>query len=179
MSSCFPHHQVFTVQIFHAHHQHSKPSHITTIFFLSAVPATSLHITTGRGPFTGFLAAHEGSAPPFMADVARLYASKLKDALVSAARYAFYQNPFNLCIYLFGFLLFMKCRVSFKSNCNGLSFSSIFLFSVVGSLGKARTKMLIHPRWSQKLKLQLHYHIGNLIPFLFWTKYHWQWNWRQ
>lgn len=54
-------------------------------YTVSTVPATSLHITTGRGPFTGFLAAHEGSAPPFMADVARLYASKLKDALVSAA----------------------------------------------------------------------------------------------
>lgn len=54
-----------------------------TVF--TAVPATSLHITTGRGPYAGFLTAHEGSAPPFMADVARHYASKLKDALVSAA----------------------------------------------------------------------------------------------
>lgn len=51
----------------------------------TAVPATSLHLTTGRSPFTGFLTAQEGSAPPFVADVARLYASKLKDALVSAA----------------------------------------------------------------------------------------------
>lgn len=51
----------------------------------SGVPATSLLITVGRVPFVGFLTAQEGSAPPFVADVARLYASKLKDVLVSAA----------------------------------------------------------------------------------------------
>ncbi|XP_069162048.1 rab3 GTPase-activating protein non-catalytic subunit isoform X2 [Procambarus clarkii] len=51
----------------------------------SGVPATSLLITVGRVPYIGFLTAQEGSAPPFVADVARLYASKLKDALVSAA----------------------------------------------------------------------------------------------
>lgn len=51
----------------------------------SGVPATSLLLTVGRVPFVGFLTAQEGSAPPFVADVARLYASKLKDALVSAA----------------------------------------------------------------------------------------------
>ncbi|KAG0711257.1 Rab3 GTPase-activating protein non-catalytic subunit [Chionoecetes opilio] len=51
----------------------------------TAVPAISLYMTAGRAPFTGSLTAHEGAAPPFMADVARLYASKLKDALVSAA----------------------------------------------------------------------------------------------
>ncbi|XP_042225418.1 rab3 GTPase-activating protein non-catalytic subunit-like isoform X1 [Homarus americanus] len=51
----------------------------------SGAPATSVLMTVGRVPFVGFLTAQEGSAPPFVADVARLYASKLKDALVSAA----------------------------------------------------------------------------------------------
>ncbi|ROT62239.1 putative rab3 GTPase-activating protein non-catalytic subunit [Penaeus vannamei] len=51
----------------------------------SGVPASSLLLTVGRIPFIGFLYAQEGSAPPFVADVALLYASKLKDALVSAA----------------------------------------------------------------------------------------------
>ncbi|XP_037796977.1 rab3 GTPase-activating protein non-catalytic subunit-like [Penaeus monodon] len=51
----------------------------------SGVPASSLLLTVGRVPFVGFLYAQEGSAPPFVADVALLYASKLKDALVSAA----------------------------------------------------------------------------------------------
>lgn len=53
----------------------------------TGVPASSLLLTVGRVPFVGFLYAQEGSAPPFVADVALLYASKLKDALVSAARY--------------------------------------------------------------------------------------------
>ncbi|KAK4305761.1 hypothetical protein Pmani_022352 [Petrolisthes manimaculis] len=51
----------------------------------SGIPSISLLITTGRVPYIGFLTAQEGSAPPFVADVARIYASKLKDALVSAA----------------------------------------------------------------------------------------------
>lgn len=68
-------------------------ANITNNFSTPAVPAASLHITTGRGPFTGFLTAQEGSAPPFVADVARLYASKLKDALVSAARYSQFLFP--------------------------------------------------------------------------------------
>ncbi|XP_042857706.1 rab3 GTPase-activating protein non-catalytic subunit-like [Penaeus japonicus] len=51
----------------------------------SGVPASSLLLTVGRVPYVGFLYAQEGSAPPFVADVALLYASKLKDALVSAA----------------------------------------------------------------------------------------------
>ncbi|XP_068227254.1 rab3 GTPase-activating protein non-catalytic subunit-like [Palaemon carinicauda] len=49
------------------------------------VPATSLLVTVGRVPFVGFLCAREGTAPPFVADVALHYANKLKDALVSAA----------------------------------------------------------------------------------------------
>ena len=83
------------------------------------MPAASLHITTGRAPFTGFLTAHEGSAPPFMADVARLYASKLKDALVSAARYTFVEIflYFAWLIQLeFFIILYMKYRIAFKSN---------------------------------------------------------------
>ncbi|KAK7079547.1 Rab3 GTPase-activating protein non-catalytic subunit [Halocaridina rubra] len=52
----------------------------------TGVPATSLLVTVGRVPFVGFLHAREGTAPPFVADVALHYANKLKDALVSAAR---------------------------------------------------------------------------------------------
>lgn len=79
----------------------------------------------------------------------------------------FYQNLFIYLFLLLEFSLFIN--EIFKANCNGLSFSCILIFSVVGSSGKARTKMLISPRWSQKLNLQLHYHIGSLILSFFWT----------
>ena len=49
------------------------------------VPTTSRYITVGKLPFVGFLGARDGGIQPYMADVAFHYASKLKNAIVSAA----------------------------------------------------------------------------------------------
>ncbi|XP_064085104.1 rab3 GTPase-activating protein non-catalytic subunit-like [Macrobrachium nipponense] len=67
------------------HMSHTSLSKGCNHTFTPGVPATSLLVTVGRVPFVGFLCAHEGTAPPFVADVALHYANKLKDALVSAA----------------------------------------------------------------------------------------------
>ncbi|KAK3599646.1 hypothetical protein CHS0354_029108 [Potamilus streckersoni] len=53
----------------------------------SSGPVANMYITAGNGPFVGFFYAIEGFAPPMLSDVAYAVASKLKSAIMSAARY--------------------------------------------------------------------------------------------
>ena len=53
---------------------------------MAGIPITTRYLTVGRSPFMGFMVAKESSVQPYMTDIAMHFASKLKNAIVSAAR---------------------------------------------------------------------------------------------